>query len=110
MKRASNRFRRSRLDRVPRTFLALALIIMVRTAVGEVIHVPQRHATIRAAVDAARDGEEILVELGRRPAATILHGAGPWRMLQALGVVSAGCDRFDQRLNPLPAPWPSECS
>lgn len=109
MKRRNHRLLRSRLDRVPRTFLALALVIMTRTALGEVIHVPQRHATIQAAVDAARDGDEILVGPGRwhaadgasvvvdlrgksitlrakeGPATTILDGQGRYRVLQALG-------------------------
>ena len=81
MKRATNRFQRSRLDRVPRTFLALALVIMVRTAVGEVIHVPQRHATIRAAFDAASvvldlRGKSITLHEKARPATTILDGQG----------------------------------
>ena len=101
--------RRTPLNKIPRTFLALAFVIMARMTFADTIHVPGHYKTIQAAIDAAQEGDEILVGPGRwrandgasvvvdlrgkvitlrskeGPEVTFLDGANRHRVVQALG-------------------------
>ncbi len=87
-----------------RALLAAATALLSLPAAADTLHVPQDHATIQAAVDAAADGDTIRVSAGTYPEALLVSGKSGL-ILQALGKVvldAGGAEDNGVRLSDAP--------